>query len=122
MLLECAHCGKGQDKPWTANAARARIHLSGVGTGVKACLKVPDSIRILFKKASSDEASPSKALVQKTLVGGDSAWGILPDVSHKKHSHIASSPEKREEITRKYAFLLIYALRTKCNTVHLHRR
>ena len=31
MLLECVHCGKGQAKPWTANATRARIHLSSEG-------------------------------------------------------------------------------------------
>jgi hypothetical protein len=53
MLLECVHCGKGRDKPWLANATRARIHLSGESTGVKACTTVPESVRSLFKKPSA---------------------------------------------------------------------
>lgn len=48
VLLECVHCGKGRDKPWVANATRARLHLSGEGNGVAACGGVPASIRKLF--------------------------------------------------------------------------
>lgn len=70
FLLECAHCGKGQSQPWNGNATRARLHLSGEGGGVKACAKVPDSIRSLFKKNSPDTVGPRKCLVQQTLVDG----------------------------------------------------
>jgi hypothetical protein len=88
VLLECAHCGKGQEKPWLGNANRARVHLSGQGTGVKACLKVPDSIRSLFKK-DTEAAVVSKASIQQTLVSGSS-----PMLAFKRHEDARAAETK----------------------------
>jgi hypothetical protein len=91
MLLECVHCGKGRDKLWLANATRARSHLSGEGTGVKACTKVPENVRCLFRKpsASLHAAGTSNAVVQSTLVGGSS-----PMLAHKRHDAARSAETK----------------------------
>lgn len=88
MYLECAHCGRGQDKPWVANASRARQHLSGDGTGVKQCLKVTDSVRLLFKKDSGVSAA-STSRVQSTLVGGSS-----PMLAFKRHEDAKAAEAK----------------------------
>jgi hypothetical protein len=57
---------------------RARIHLSGEGTGLKACKKVPESVHGLLKtpSASLQVAGTSNALVQSTLIGGSSPMPV----------------------------------------------
>ncbi len=81
--LECVFCGKGKDKPWLGNATRARQHLSGEGTSVKACARAPDHVRDLFRKADANTTVvPSSANVQRTLVGGTKP--MLPLKRHEE--------------------------------------
>ena len=78
-FFECAHCGKGGDKPWCTTSTRARNHLSGERGGVAACKKVPDAIRSLFKTASGSTVAAT-SLVQPTLDGGSQ-----PHLAYKRH-------------------------------------